>query len=276
MTLFSDWIGREEIRTEVFERTRSDALARALGREPAAGDAAPLLHHWLHFWDVRPPAEVGEDGHPVRGGFLPPVALPRRMWAGGRLRFHAPLRFDEPVQRRSVIRSITHKSGRSGELVFVAVAHVLGGPSGLAWEEEQDLVYRAASTAPASIPTQEEEAWTSDWRREQATDPVLLFRYSALTLNGHRIHYDVPYAREVEHYPGLVVQGPLQATLMLEEAAAVTGRRIGGFAFRGLSPAISGEPVAVCGRAVEGGAEVWIEQAGRRTMTGQVHWEDEA
>lgn len=268
MTDMNDWVGREEVQTERLERTRSDALTMALGGRIDASDILPHLHHWLHFWDVRPPSGVGPDGHPARGGFLPPAPLPRRMWAGGQLRFIQPLRFGQTVTRRSTIVSVENKSGRSGDLVFVVVRHVLSGPDGVAVEENQDLVYREAAVR-ASPPPGEEEARAADWRRTVEADPVLLFRYSALTMNGHRIHYDHPYATTVEHYPGLVVQGPLQASLMLAEAEARTGLRARAFSFRGLSPAIGPGAVDVCGARDGDEAETWIMQAGRKTMQGR-------
>jgi 3-methylfumaryl-CoA hydratase len=273
MTDWSDWVGREETRSEVLDRTRSDALLAALGAVPAPGDELPPPHHWLHFWDVKPPGELGEDGHPAKGGFLPPVPLPRRMWAGGRLAFHGALSFGERVERRSTIRAISRKTGRSGDLVFVTVAHRLTGSGGAVWDEEQDLVYRPASTGPTVSPPPDENLPAPDWRQGIVPDPVLLFRYSALTMNGHRIHYDAPYARAVEHYPGLVVQGPLQASLMLGAAIAAAGRQPKTFAFRGLSPAIADAEIAVCGRDDVAGVELWVEQGGRRTMSGRVEWE---
>ena len=276
MTDLSAWIGREETRVETLDRVRSDALVTALGDAPRAGDALPWPHHWLHFWDVKPPSQIGDDGHPAKGGFLPPVPMPRRMWAGGRLSFFGPVRFGETVERRSNIRTVAKKAGRTGELVFVTVRHTLAVGSETVLEEEQDLVYRAAATEPLVLPPPEDDLPAADWRRGVATDPLLLFRFSALTMNGHRIHYDEPYASEVERYPGLVVHGPLQATLMLGDALAASHKQPRSFSFRGLSPAISGTEISVCGRETDGGAEVWVEQAGRRTMTGQVEWEAEA
>lgn len=275
MSAWEDWIGREEVRVERLDRARSDALTAALGDPPNGGAVMPHLHHWLHFWDVRPPSGLGPDGHPAKGGFLPPIPLPRRMWAGGRLTFLTPLRFGETVERRSVIRAVEAKSGRSGDLVFVTVAHTLTGPHGVALEEEQDLVYRAAAPAPAPDPGPEDALPTADWSRVRAPDPVLLFRYSALTMNGHRIHYDRPYAQTVEHYRGLVVQGPLQATMMLGEAERRQGRAASRFAFRGLAPAFEGAALSVSS-AGDDPTRTWIAQAGRRTMTGEIQWADPA
>lgn len=270
---FSAWAGRREQVVDVLEPARTNVLSAALGRAVplAAGDALPLLHHWLYFWDVRPPEGLGPDGHPARGGFLPPVALPRRMWAGGRLKFLQPLRVGERVTRASTILKVEAKSGRSGELVFVTVEHQLSGDGGVAVIEEQDIVYREAAP-PGSIKGPEGEAPTpsAPWRREVFPDTVLLFRYSALTMNGHRIHYDRPYAMNEEAYPGLVVHGPLQATLLADLAVQNLKAPITGFDFRGMSPAFDGTLLHVCGEATEAGASLWTEQAGAKSMTATI------
>jgi 3-methylfumaryl-CoA hydratase len=264
---FSAWIGRTEERSDRLDPARSNALLATLGSESALeqGDPLPPLHHWLHFWDVRRPEETGTDGHPKRGGFLPPVPLPRRMWAGGRLIFRAPLRLGERVQRVSTIRSIEQKSGRSGELVFVTVAHALSGSEGLAIEEEQDLVYRedSSAAAPQQAPLQE----TGNPADSLLPDPVLLFRYSALTMNSHRIHYDRPYATEVEHYPGLVVHGPLQATLLAALAERLLEAPLSTFRFRGVAPAFAGERLDLHAAPAADGLDLWTSHGGIRRMT---------
>jgi 3-methylfumaryl-CoA hydratase len=270
---FAAWVGQREEAADVLEPARSRALLAALGA-PAAlrpGEPLPLLHHWLYFWDVRPPEGLGPDGHPAKGGFLPPVTLPRRMWAGGRLTFFRPLRLGETVQKVSTILKVETKSGRSGTLVFVTVQHELSGDEGLAIREEQDLVYREPPP-PGAAPTAPEpaEAPQAPWRRTLEPDPVLLFRYSALTMNGHRIHYDEPYATSEEGYPALVVHGPLQATLLMDLARQNLSAPITGFEFRGLSPAFEGAPLHVCGEAADGGANLWAEQGGRRTFSASV------
>ena len=270
---FSGWIGRSEERADTIDAARSNALTAALGApgEFGAGDEMPLLHHWLHFWDVRPPAGLGTDGHPAKGGFLPPVPLPRRMWAGGRLKFLQPLHFGERVARTSTIKAVTAKSGKSGDLVFVTVEHALSGESGLAVVEEQDLVYRGAA-APGSIkgPASDAPAPVAGFHREIQPDEVLLFRYSALTMNGHRIHYDLPYAQGEEAYPALVVHGPLMATCLAAMAArelgAKTGKPLSTFEFRGQSPAFAGTTLHVCGDLTEAGIDVWTEQGGAKCM----------
>lgn len=266
------WIGRRRETEERLDPARTQALLASLGHNAPArpGDALPQLFHWLYFWDVASPAETGPDGHPARGGFLPPVSAPRRMWAGGRLAFHIPLRLGDDVHRVSTISDIVVKSGRSGTLTFVTVRHHIHGPDGLAVTEDQDLVYRDASTgAPPTIadpaaPAEE----ISDWSLSVRADPILLFRYSALSMNSHRIHYDRPYAVDVEGYSDLVVQGPLQATLMLDAAVKAQGRPASGFQFRGLAPAFGGRDLVVAGKGGNEATEVWARQGGRETMRG--------
>jgi 3-methylfumaryl-CoA hydratase len=270
---FSDWIGRTEEMTDVIEPARSNALRAALGNPVAmaVGDEMPLLHHWLYFWNVQPPAGLGEDGHPAKGGFLPPVPLPRRMWAGGRVEFVRPIRLGEQVTKVSKILDVQEKTGKTGRLVFVTVEHRLSGPDGLAIVEEQDLVYREP-TAPGSISPPRADGPVPDapWCETVNPDTVLLFRYSALTMNGHRIHYDLPYARDEEAYPALVVHGPLQASLLIDLAARKLDKPIAKFAFRGQQPAFAGAPLFVCGETSEDGASVWTEQDGRKNMTASV------
>lgn len=265
---YSPWIGRTEEARDIFEPARSNALGAALGEaEPLAhGAPLPLLHHWLYFWNVRPPAELGVDGHPARGGFLPPVSLPRRMWAGGRLQFLTPLHLGERVTRTSTILKIDAKTGRSGSLVFVTVKHEFDGENGPAIVEEQDIVYREAAGSVGAPPG----AGTPPdvpWRQDVMPDPVLLFRYSALTMNGHRIHYDRPYATGEEAYPELVVHGPLQATLLIRLATRHLTQPITRFEFRGQSPAFAGTSLHVCGEpAANHGATLWTAQGGTRNM----------
>lgn len=268
---FSAWIGRSAVAQDRLEPARSRALSAALGRAPEPTDSRlPLLHHWLYFWDVRPPQGLGTDGHPARGDFLPPVPLPRRMWAGGRLRFHRDLKFESNLTRTSTILKVETKSGRSGDLVFVTVRHEIGDEAGVALTEEQDIVYRGAASATLELPKPLEQPPASAWRQNVSPDPVLLFRYSALTMNGHRIHYDRTYAMKEEAYPGLVVQGPLQATLLIGLAAAHLDAPIAGFEFRGLAPAYDGIPLHVCGDPTETGARLWIQQGEAKSMSAQV------
>jgi 3-methylfumaryl-CoA hydratase len=270
---FSDWIGRSEEATDVLDPSRSNALCAALGAPTAfvAGDVMPLLHHWLAFWNVQPPEGLGADGHPAKGGFLPPVPLPRRMWAGGRVQFVLPLLLGQTITKTSTILKVEAKSGKSGDLVFVTVEHRLAGPDGLAVIEEQDLVYRGAAAAGSmTLPPADTPAPSAPWHRTVFPDPVVLFRYSALTMNGHRIHYDRPYAMGEEAYPALVVHGPLQATILLHLGARHLDRPIKGFSFRGQSPAFDGITLNVCGEPSETGARVWTEQGGIKNMVATV------
>ncbi|WP_158241519.1 MaoC family dehydratase N-terminal domain-containing protein [Novosphingobium sp. TH158] len=270
---FSAWIGRSEELFDRIDAARCNALLSALGQPSglAEGSEMPLLHHWLHFWNVQPPAGLGPDGHPAKGGFLPPVPLPRRMWAGGRLRFEKPLLIGERVTKLSTIKSVTAKSGKSGDLVFVTVEHRLSGESGLAIVEEQDLVYKG-ETPPGALktPAAEGPVPSAPWQASVMPDTVLLFRYSALTMNGHRIHYDLPYAMDEEAYPALVVHGPLQATLLADLAVKSLGKPLATFDFRGQVPAFAGTRLDVCGEPAEGGAAFWTEQSGGKNMVATV------
>jgi 3-methylfumaryl-CoA hydratase len=260
----------QEQGTPAFSDTADGTEGSAADAGPpqsAPGDPLPWLHHWLYFWDVRGPAALGLDGHPARGGFLPPVALPRRMWAGGRLSFHAPLRLGDAVTRVSTILKVEAKSGKSGSLVFVTVEHRLTGGGGLAIVEEQDIVYReAAAPGAIAMPRGDVEAPAAAWSDVVSADPVLLFRYSGLTMNGHRIHYDLPYAMEEEAYPALVVQGPLQATILAAHAARNLGMPLTRFDFRGQTPAFCGVPLQVLGDPAEGGASLYTAQGGGKCM----------
>lgn len=266
---FADWVGRSEEATDVLDPSRSNAMTASVGVVTGfkPGDALPLLHHWLYFWNVQPPAGLGTDGHPAKGGFLPPVPLPRRMWAGGRLKFHQPLAFGEAVTRTSTILKVQTKSGKSGQLVFVTVEHRLSGVNGLAITEEQDLVYREAA-APGSIlgPDGDGGEPQCTFHRTIFPDEVMLFRYSALTMNGHRIHYDLPYAKGEEAYPALVVQGPFQATCLVAMAQRELGGSLATFDFRGQSPAFAGTALHVCGEKTEEGISVWTEQGDAKCM----------
>ena len=243
------WLGRQEDDEDTLAVRHARLMAATVAREGPAlcgGDALPPLWHWLYFLAAQPAGQLGRDGHPARGGFLPPVPLSNRMWAGGRVRFVDRLRLGDAVRRRSTISAIEAKRGRSGDLVFVTVTHELHGPGGaLALHEEQDLVYRdppppgTAPAAPAAPMPQPEHS--QPW----LPDSTQLFRYSALTFNGHRIHYDADYAREVEGYAGLVVHGPLSATMLAALAERRLGRPLARFAYRGQRPATAGQPLGL-------------------------------
>jgi 3-methylfumaryl-CoA hydratase len=256
------WVGRSEKHTDMITAAPLIGLSATLDRaddpEPAGGSALPPLAHWLYFLPRAPQREIGADGHPKRGGFLPPVPLPRRMWAGGRLKFHHDLRVGNEVIRESTIARVEPKVGRSGALVFVTVRHEISDATGLAIDEEHDIVYRdnpSADAPPASAvaaPTDE------TFSRPIVPDPVLLFRYSALTFNGHRIHYDRSYVTDVEGYPGLVVHGPLIATLLLDLVRReLPDARVKAFSVKAASPLFDIHPFTICGKREAGGVTLW-------------------
>jgi 3-methylfumaryl-CoA hydratase len=227
------------------------ALAATLDRddpEPRDGDVLPPLWHWLYFLPIARQSQLGPDGHPKRGGFLPPVPLPRRMWAGSRMEFLRPLRVGDAIERISTVESVDAKQGKSGELVFVVVRHEIAANGIAAIREWHDIVYRdppkPGEPAPPGKPAPRDAAW----RREVVPDDVLLFRYSALTFNGHRIHYDRRYVTTEEGYPGLVVHGPLLATLLIGLVRDhVPGADVAAFTFRAVRPIFDVTPFAVCG-----------------------------
>lgn len=244
------WEGRAETLADVVALQPVRALAALLDRkqEYRPGDEVPMPAHWLYFLPAADQSELGEDGHPRRGGFLPPVSLPRRMWAGSRIEFHRTLRVGEEISRTSRIAAVNSKQGRSGSLVFVRVAHEIRCGESLAITEEQDIVYRDAPQ-PGAVQTPTPAPSEATWKREIIPDPVLLFRYSALTFNAHRIHYDRPYATQVEHYPGLVVHGPLIATLLLDLVyRSMPAARVRRFSFRAVSPLFDVARFSVCGK----------------------------
>ena len=230
------WIGREEVKSELLTDTLAERFNATfdLPGAPQDGDAAPLLIHLCLTPPAAPTSSLGPDGHPQRGGFLPPVPLPRRMWAGGSFSFHDDLRVGDRVTRRSTIRDVTVKQGRTGTLCFVTVDHRIDSGGRLAVEETQDIVYRGLD-APGGAKKAPEPAPHGAHRVVVTPSTPLLFRYSALTFNGHRIHYDNPYVRSEEGYPGLIVHGPMQATQLAQFAAHLRGKRPATFRFRSLS-----------------------------------------
>lgn len=252
---WQSWIGRSEQHVDVVTAAPIAALAATLDRDdppPKDGDPVPPLWHWLYFLPHYRESEVGADGHAKRGGFLPPIPLPRRMWAGGRLTFIAPLHVGERIERESRIVDVTRKEGRSGPLAFVVVRHTIHGAGGVAVIEEHDIVYRSDATAGDTSPAPPRAPVDAAWSREIDPDPVLLFRYSALTFNSHRIHYDRRYVTQVEGYPGLVVHGPLIATLLTDLLRhALPHARVAAFSFRAVSPLFDIAPFFVRGRRVD-------------------------
>lgn len=245
------WVGRQEVADDVITPVPAAALAATLDFAPeSSGQALLPLRHWLYFLPRHRRSELGPDGHARRGGFLPPVPLPRRMWAGGQLEFRRPLAIGDAVTRVSTIDSIEEKAGRSGPLVFVRVRHEIrrGDEADAALVELQDLVYRDAGTAGEAPTAGRRAPERSAWQQAFVPDDVVLFRYSALTFNGHRIHYDRRYATTVEGYPGLVVHGPLIATLLVELVRRERpAARIAAFAFRAVRPLFDTHAFVLCG-----------------------------
>ncbi len=251
------WIGKSESKDELIAGFPANALAATLNRndgEYGEGTPLPPLWHWLHFLQLFKLEDAGYDGHAALGGFLPPVPLPRRMWAGGRLRFIAPLRIGRVLHKLSTVSSVAHKRGKSGDLVFVTVQHQVFDGDALGVEEEHDIVYRDVPDPDAPVVAVPSAPESSDFSREIDPDPVLLFRYSALTFNGHRIHYDQPFCVGTEGYGGLVVHGPLLATLMLDllrrEMPDAVVRE---FEFRAVAPVFDVERFSVHGAPEAGG-----------------------
>jgi len=234
-----------------------------------ANGAVPLGVQWCLSPDIVAPDQIGSDGHPKLGAFLPDVGLPRRMWAGGEVTYHRHFNVGDVVKKHSEIADVSFKEGKSGKLCFFKVNHRYFVGDRLILVERQDIVYREAGTAGAIVPQPAESPQGQVW--SVAPTSTMLFRYSAMTFNGHRIHYDDPYARNVEFYEGLVVHGPLQATLMLNLAATALGRAPTRFSYRGVSPLILGAPFLV--DAVKSGGTIdlrTISSSGVVTMTGQV------
>jgi len=262
-----------DIVTEQLVKGLRATLFQDIG-DPKAGDVAPWTTHWCLAQPVFPMSELGPDGHPTRGGFLPPVPLPRRMWAGGEIEFIEPLRVGDETLRMSRILDVTVKKGSTGTLCFVSVEHEIEtNRSGTAIRERQDIVYRdMGGAAPATPPKAPPPV--AKHRETHVSDPVLLFRYSALTFNGHRIHYDRDYVTKVEGYPGLIFHGPLQAALIVEFAAKLHGGIAPKkFSYRGVQPLFEGTEFSINANDTDAGTELWIANAeGQPTMKGTATW----
>ncbi|XYD10331.1 MaoC family dehydratase N-terminal domain-containing protein [Methylobacterium sp. NMS12] len=271
MTDLSAWIGRTREASDLvtprllaeFRATFAPHLA------PVADGIAPPALHWCLAPETPPADALGPDGHAAKGGFLPPVPLPRRMWAGGEIETVSDLRAGDAVTRAETVRDVAFKSGRSGSLCFVTVDHAVSTGRGVAIRERQDIVYREAAGAQtgtlAAPECDDPDAYAAIW--DVPATPTLLFRYSAMTFNGHRFHYDQPYATQVEGYADLVVHGPMQATLLLNLAATLLGHVPRTFAYRGISPMTANQTFRVCGRVNGGGfAGVTLDAAGRVCM----------
>jgi 3-methylfumaryl-CoA hydratase len=278
---FAAWVGRVEEEVDAISPRQARGMAATLASGPcgadafAAGDELPPLWHWMGFAPVAPMDGLGPDGHPQRGGFLPPVPLERRMWAGGRVSFVGPApRIGEEMRRRSEILKVAEKTGATGRMVFVTVGHELSTPRGLAIREEQDIVYIAMPqrySPPPPVAAPEAPAWVEP----AEFSAVRLFRFSALTFNGHRIHYDLDYAAKVEKYPALVVHGPLQAMLMMEAARRRRpGLRPAFFRHRGVRPCLLSDEVRIMAEAGGDGLKMCTATAeGHQCMQTEIAWE---
>ncbi|MFF7476974.1 MaoC family dehydratase N-terminal domain-containing protein [Streptomyces sp. NPDC008092] len=277
MTDWKDWIGRSTTTTAWLDPEQANRMAVTLDREPSfkAGEALPPAWHWLYFHDIVQARNLGGDGHPALGVTMPPVPLPRRMWAGGEFTFHEPLPLGVTATRTSTIRSITEKHGRTGPLFFVTVDHDVEADGQPAVSEVQTIVYRELPTEPVLVggpvaPTDAE--FSETWH----LDSTALFRYSALTFNGHRIHYDADYSRSVEGYPNLVIHGPLLATLLLD-LAVHEGRPLGSFRYKARSPLFLPDAFTVNGRRDGRRTSLWAASLdGRLAMEAEAFGQEEA
>jgi 3-methylfumaryl-CoA hydratase len=272
---FAEWIGRKTQAADVLTERLAASFHALFGTHlaPCRGGEAPIGIHWCLCPAIAAMEDLGGDGHPAKNRDLPPVPLPRRMWAGGSVQHLAPLRVGDRVTRASTIAAVTHKSGRSGELCFVEVVHEYSTSRGVAIRERQDIVYREAAKSRPSVGGKVSPRPAAPRRRFASTrtimpSPMLLFRYSALTFNSHRIHYDFPFATEVEGYPGLVVHGPLQATLLLNHATAGQGHPPAGFDYRALAAAFADCPLTICAGVDGQAGAYWTEGP-----SGTVHME---
>jgi len=271
------WIGRSTQASDIVTAQQVKGLRATLFLEigePRTGDAAPFTMHWCLAPPVVPISELGGDGHPARGGFLPPVPLPRRMWAGGELEFFDVLLVGDEVTRTSRIAEVTMKEGSTGPLCFVSVDHLVTTPRGTAIRERQDIVYRDVSTTPSAPAKAATPPPSPEHRETHMADTVLLFRYSALTFNGHRIHYDRDYVTRVEGYPGLIFHGPMQAALLVEFSAKLHGGAAPKkFVYRGVQPLFEGSEFSVNANTTEAGMELWTANSeSEPTMKGTATW----
>ncbi|MCT8165692.1 MULTISPECIES: MaoC family dehydratase N-terminal domain-containing protein [unclassified Pseudomonas] len=272
-TDYSAWIGRTEEVHDELSRNLVKRIAATFGEiAPAVGQPLPALWMWCFFQEPVNEAQLGSDGHPARGGFLPPADNRNRMWAGGRVEFIAPLRVGSEAQRLSTIVHIEEKHGRTGALLFVTVRHDYSQDGQLCVREEQDIVYREPN--PPKLDSRQADA-PADWSESVTPTPTLLFRYSAVTFNGHRIHYDHPYVTATEGYAGLVVHGPMIATLNLHAfIRANPGKCVRHFAYRGVRPLTVPTPFEVAGRLVEPGqAQLWAGNADGVAQSAEVRFD---
>jgi 3-methylfumaryl-CoA hydratase len=255
----TDWIGNQDKRSETIHQQSLDGFAALMDLQVPAPPIVPAGGHWMYFLPRDLQSNLAQDGHTYKGGFLPPVDLPRRMWAGGRITFDRPLKSGMTVEKTSTVKAVAEKNGRTGKLVFVTVEHEVANEEGRFIQEETDIVFRDAPAEDA--PTKEPAMAPTDtsWEVQITPDPVMLFRYSALTFNGHRIHYDRDYVTGVEGYPGLLVHGPLIGTLMMKLVIEkMGGKSLKTFDFKNMNPVFDVAPFKICGKVLDNDqCQVW-------------------
>ncbi len=270
---YDAWIGKQSSTEALVTAYQADALTATLDRDDAPyreGDAIPPGWHLFYIREVVKLADTAEDGHPKRGDFLPPIDLPRRMWAGTQATYHKPILVGETIRNVTSIEAVTPKVGKTGNLVFLKLKHEISGEDGVATTEIQDVVYREEAQPGAVAPEPPPAPAGAVWKRTIHPSPVLLFRYSALTMNSHRIHYDRSYVTEVEKYPGLLVHGPLTFTLLLDlfrrENPEMT---LKSFAVRAVSPIYDTHDFTIEGAPGDAGeAALWaLNNDGRLAMS---------
>ena len=267
------WIGRRETVEDVASEVPLAGLAALLDRAEPLPNTMPLLAHWLYFLPHARQSEIDIDGHPRRGGFLPPIDLPRRMWAGGRLDFDTGIPIGAQITRRSTIADVSAKTGSTGNMVFVTIHHEIATDEGVAIREQQDIVFREAPKPDAQPASRKAESEPAECVRRVTPDPTQLFRFSALTFNAHRIHYDRDYCRDVEGYPGLVVQGPFTAMLLMDHLrTSLPQARVRSFKFRAQSPLFDTAPFELCLNARDGGADLWAQGPAGKAMVAEAQF----
>ena len=267
MNPFNAWVGNKESVEDVASPRPTQMLQALLNAEHHTLQTLPHLYHWLYFLPLVNNQHIAEDGHPHKGGFLPPIPFPKRMWAGSRVEFVSPIRLGQSLRRDSEILDIQFKQGKSGAMYFVTVEHRIYADDHLSIIEQQDIVYRDQTTATT--------ATTATYSVLYPVNSVSLFRYSAITFNAHRIHYDRPYATEIEGYPGLVVHGPFLATLLIHHFKQHCDSTIKKFEFRAIQPVFDFDDVHVCGDVLKGHADLRIEKShGQVCMQARVFFEE--
>lgn len=267
MENFNAWIGKKEITADFSDIRPVSMMQALLNQKNKAPQVLPNLHHWFYFLPLVDGQELAEDGHPKKGNFLPPIPFPKRMWAGGRLEFLNPIQINQNIKRESEILKVELKQGKSGNMYFVTVRHSIYADDTLAIIEEHDIVYREASNRVQTQANNQSsqikiESRPYTYKKQFPVDTVTLFRYSAITFNGHKIHYDRAYATEVEGYPGLIVHGPLLATLLLHTFEQENPTKtVSSFEFRAVNPVFDFNEFSICGDIHSDKGDLWIEKS---------------